>query len=97
MDTPKFSQLPNLPGGPKGCSWAVWNDIHEKQIGIREKDKLGTLNHLTPSVVAAAANQIKTGDRVALKYVATAALKISSTQDMKLMYYEAGGWTPTPM
>jgi hypothetical protein len=69
MDTPTFSQLPNIPDGPKGCAWAVWNEIHEKQVGVKEKDILGTLNHLTPAVVAEAASEIKTGTRVALKYV----------------------------
>lgn len=69
MDTPKFSSLPNIPDGPKGCAWAVWNKIHEKLTGTKEKDMLGTLNHLTPTVVAEAGAEIKTGERVALKYV----------------------------
>jgi hypothetical protein len=38
-------------------------------VGVKEKDILGTLNHLTPAVVAEAASEIKTGTRVALKYV----------------------------
>jgi hypothetical protein len=71
MDTPKFSSLPNIPGGPKGCAWAVWNEIHEKRTGTKEKDILGTLNHLTPAVVAKAAAEIKVGERVALKYILT--------------------------
>jgi hypothetical protein len=69
MDTPKFTELPNIPNGPKGCAWAVWNKIHEEQVGDGKKDMLGTLNHLTPAVVAAAAAEIKTGSRAALKYV----------------------------
>jgi hypothetical protein len=67
MDTPKFSSLPSIPGGPKGCSWAVWNDIHAKRTGTKDKDIMGTLNHLTPTVVADAAAEIKSGERVALK------------------------------
>src|SRR6187402_1294363 len=69
MDTPKFTELPNIPNGPKGCAWDVWNKIHKEQVGDGEKDMLGTLNHLTPAVVAAAAAEIKTGARAALKYV----------------------------
>ncbi|KAN0107795.1 putative cyclase domain containing protein [Hyaloscypha variabilis] len=68
MDTPKFTELPNIPNGPKGCAWSVWNKIHEEQVADGKKDMLGTLNHLTPAVVAAAAAEIKTGSRAALNW-----------------------------
>jgi len=68
MDVPRFSELPNIPGGPKGCAWDIWNKAHEDRTGKKgEKDWSGTLHHLTPEVVAAAGKEIQTGERVTLK------------------------------
>ncbi len=74
MDVPQFADLPKLPGGPsRGCAWDVWNAVHAQlsadEVTAVGKDELGTLNHLTPAVVAAAGKEIQTGDRVALKWV----------------------------
>jgi hypothetical protein len=68
MEVPKYADLPSVPGRPSHCSWDVWNKIHEQVTGrTGEKDWVGTLNHLTPNDVAAAGNEIRTGDRAALK------------------------------
>jgi hypothetical protein len=55
---PAFSQLPLDPSGPPGNAWGRFG----------ENDQLGMLNLLTPSVVADAAGQIKTGHRVSLDW-----------------------------
>ncbi|KAL1894055.1 hypothetical protein Sste5346_006197 [Sporothrix stenoceras] len=74
MDVPKFEDLPSIPGGPRGCAWEVWNNIHAqtavpgKDGKKLEKDGLGTLNHLTATVVSAAGKEIQTGDRAALNW-----------------------------
>lgn len=69
MDVPTFAELPKIPNGPRGCAWGVWNTVHEALTGkTGEKDGLGTLNHLTAAVVAAAGKEIQTGERATLKY-----------------------------
>lgn len=70
MEVPTFAKLPDMPNGPRGCAWDVWNKVHRQLTGKSgEKDWLGTLNHLTPAVVAEAGKEIQTGERVTLKYV----------------------------
>ena len=55
---PKFSELPLDKSGPHGNAWGLWGP----------EDQLGTLNHLTDIVVAqAAAENIRTGERISLK------------------------------
>lgn len=55
---PSFDELPLATDGPNGNAWGLWGP----------HDQLGTLNHLTDEVVAAAAAEnIKTGQRVSLK------------------------------
>jgi hypothetical protein len=57
---PDFDQLPKLDNLPQGCAWGVFDrDV--------VKDELGTLNLLTPEVVASAASEISVGVSVALK------------------------------
>ena len=51
-----YSALPLDPIGPPGNAWGRFG----------ESDELGTLNLLTPAVVAAAATEIVTGERVVL-------------------------------
>lgn len=60
QDTEKipFSALPLDPNGPRGNAW--------RRFGC--DDQLGMLNLLTPSVVAAAAQEIKTGVRISLDW-----------------------------
>ncbi|QKX55571.1 uncharacterized protein TRUGW13939_02665 [Talaromyces rugulosus] len=59
METPPFSALPLDPGHPPHSAWAVWG----------ADDELGTLNHLTDNVVAAAARDgIRTGTRIGLNW-----------------------------
>ena len=59
-DYPSFSDLPLQKDGPHGNAWGLWGP----------EDQVGTLNHLTAETVAkAAAEQIKSGKSVSLKYV----------------------------
>lgn len=53
-----FSALPLDPNGPRGNAWG--------RFGI--DDQLGMLNLLTPEVVAAAAQEIKSGVRISLDW-----------------------------
>ncbi|KAF2202795.1 hypothetical protein GQ43DRAFT_454883 [Delitschia confertaspora ATCC 74209] len=55
---PPFSELPLDPSGPPGNAWGRFGD----------SDRIGMLNLLTPSVVTAAAQEIKTGIRVSLDW-----------------------------
>ncbi|KAN0063335.1 hypothetical protein ACQY0O_004501 [Thecaphora frezii] len=56
---PDLDSLPPVPGQPAGCAWNFWG----------ANDRLGTLNLLTPEVVAsAAASEVRTGDRVQIDW-----------------------------
>lgn len=56
---PPFDSLPLNRNGPPGNAWGLY--------GV--EDELGTLNMLTPEVVAlAAASEIKTGERISLDW-----------------------------
>ncbi|OCL06300.1 hypothetical protein AOQ84DRAFT_411421 [Glonium stellatum] len=55
---PPFSSLPLDPTGPPGNAWGLYGT----------SDSLGALNLLTPATVAAAATEIKTGERVSLDW-----------------------------
>jgi len=55
---PPFSSLPLDPKGPPGNAWGLYG----------KDDALGALNMLTPAVVAAAAAEIRTGERVSLDW-----------------------------
>jgi hypothetical protein len=55
VSTP-FDELPRLPGSGLRHSWQVWG----------QEDSLGTLNRLTPQVVASAASCVRTGERIGL-------------------------------
>lgn len=57
---PDFDDLPKVEGMPKGCAWGVFDRDGQK-------DKVGTLNFLTPEIVKAAANEIKDGVSISLK------------------------------
>ncbi|KAJ0361873.1 hypothetical protein COL154_006609 [Colletotrichum chrysophilum] len=59
---PPFSSLPLDPNGPPGNAWGLYG----------KDDRLGALNLLTPAIVAAAAaSEIRTGDRVSLDWSLT--------------------------
>lgn len=62
MPIPDFDDLPKVEGMPQGCAWGVFDKDGKK-------DLLGTMNLLTPSVVAAAAAEVKDGVSISLKYV----------------------------
>ncbi|KAH8894569.1 hypothetical protein GQ53DRAFT_716284 [Thozetella sp. PMI_491] len=55
---PPFQSLPLDKSGPAGNAWGLYG----------ADDELGALNLLTPEVVAAAASEIKTGERVCLDW-----------------------------
>lgn len=58
---PSFSNLPVDKSGPRGNAWGLWGP----------DDQLGTLNHLTDKRVRdACRDEVRTGERVSLKYVA---------------------------
>lgn len=56
---PSFDDLPLRPGDPPHSAWGLWKN-----------HALGALNHLTDDVVfKATQEEIRTGERVTLKYV----------------------------
>lgn len=61
LKLPDFDDLPAVEGMPQGCSWGIFDKNGKKDI-------FGTLNLLTPSVVRAAATEVKTGHHVSLKW-----------------------------
>lgn len=48
---PRFEDLPLCKGNPKGSAWGLWGD----------EDELGTLNLLTPEIVAQASKEAHNG------------------------------------
>ncbi len=60
---PSFDSLPQVEGMPQGCAWGVFDTNGEK-------DLRGTLNLLTPDVVAAACKEARDGVSISLKCVA---------------------------
>jgi len=55
---PPFDSLPLDKAGPAANAWGLYG----------ADDEVGALNMLTPEVVAAAATEIKTGERVSLDW-----------------------------
>ncbi|EXJ90146.1 hypothetical protein A1O3_03215 [Capronia epimyces CBS 606.96] len=58
---PSYRQLPQQPDLPSGCTWGFWDTDGKR-------DELGTLNLLTPEVVANAAREIREGISVSLNW-----------------------------
>lgn len=59
---PSFDELPLREGDPPYSAWGLWSN-----------SQLGSLNYLTSErTLDAAKNEIMTGERIALKYVALA-------------------------
>lgn len=56
MELPAFDDLPVDKTGPPGNAWGFWG----------EHDELGMLNLITPAVVSAAAQEIRSGVRISL-------------------------------
>lgn len=57
---PDFDDLPKVEGQPQGCAWGIFDkDGH--------KDLFGTLNFLTPKIIAAAAAEVRDGISISLK------------------------------
>ncbi|KAH8733196.1 putative cyclase-domain-containing protein [Phaeosphaeriaceae sp. PMI808] len=61
LNVPDFDQLPAIEGMPQGCAWGVFD-----QDG--KKDLQGTLNFLTPEIVAAACKEAKDGVSISLNW-----------------------------
>ncbi|KAA8646792.1 uncharacterized protein ATNIH1004_005467 [Aspergillus tanneri] len=57
--TPDFDHLPSVAGMPQGCAWGVFDQNDQK-------DRLGTLNWLTPAVVQQAATEVRQGISISL-------------------------------
>ncbi|KAI6344243.1 hypothetical protein MCOR25_011101 [Pyricularia grisea] len=63
---PTYDALPPVDGMPAGCAWGVFDKPGEP------KDVYGTLNHLTPEVVAAAGAEVRDGVSISLNWPLTA-------------------------
>ncbi|KAF2087814.1 hypothetical protein K490DRAFT_40979 [Saccharata proteae CBS 121410] len=61
LNLPDFDDLPPVEGMPQGCAWGVFDKDGKKDV-------YGTLNLLTPSVVKAAAAEVKEGVSVSLNW-----------------------------
>ena len=66
---PTRKELPAIEGAPEEAAWVWGND-----------DFIGRLNLLTPTRVAAAAKEIRTGEIVHVKYVNPTSLPIRSRE-----------------
>jgi hypothetical protein len=62
MKVPQFKDLPIRSDAPPGSAWGVFDQ------GAR-RDVLGTLNFITPEVVVATREEIRTGESTVLKLV----------------------------
>jgi hypothetical protein len=60
LTVPDFDDLPTVEGMPQGCVWGVFDRDSKK-------DLKGTLNLLTPDVVAAACKEARDGVSISLK------------------------------
>ncbi|KAK5656827.1 hypothetical protein OQA88_4375 [Cercophora sp. LCS_1] len=58
---PDFDDLPPVAGQPQGFAWGVFDSADKKDV-------YGTLNFLTPSIVAAAAAEVKSGVPISLNW-----------------------------
>ena len=57
---PAFNELPLHPNHPANSAWGLW----------LENSALGSLNWLTDEVVLSASKEIRTGQRIPVKYMA---------------------------
>ncbi|KAK4139803.1 putative cyclase-domain-containing protein [Dichotomopilus funicola] len=58
---PDFDDLPKVEGQPQGCAWGVFDKDGKKDV-------FGTLNFLTPEIVAAASKEVKDGISISLNW-----------------------------
>lgn len=67
---PAFDDLPKVEGQPQGCTWGLFDHPTgtNATTSTAKKDEIGTLNLLTPAVVAAAASEISTGEHIQLDW-----------------------------
>jgi hypothetical protein len=57
---PSFDDLPPVEGMPQGCAWGIFDKDSKK-------DLRGTLNILTPAIVAEACKEARDGISISLK------------------------------
>ncbi|KAF5018974.1 hypothetical protein F66182_9027 [Fusarium sp. NRRL 66182] len=67
---PDYDDLPKVEGMPKGCAWGVFDHNGTK-------DKVGTLNFLTPEVVRNAALEVQDGVSISLNWPINAMNKLN--------------------
>lgn len=60
-DLPNFKSLPAVEGMPHGCAWGLFDKDGKR-------DNLGALNLLTPEIVLAAKDEIKSGQSVSVNW-----------------------------
>ncbi|KAH6641278.1 putative cyclase-domain-containing protein [Chaetomium tenue] len=58
---PDFDDLPKVEGQPQGCAWGIFDKDGKKDV-------FGTLNFLTPKIVAEAAAEVKDGVSISLNW-----------------------------
>jgi len=58
---PDFDKLPPVDGMPQGCAWGIFDKDGQK-------DRFGTLNFITPAVMASAATEVKDGHSISLNW-----------------------------
>lgn len=84
MSYPEFKDLPLDKNGPHGNAWGLWGP----------NDQIGTLNHLTDEVVSRAAREeIRTGQRVSLKWVLLSSAR--AIPSYKIAYGSWYSWSLT--
>ncbi|TPX12846.1 uncharacterized protein E0L32_006726 [Thyridium curvatum] len=90
---PDFDDLPKVEGMPQGCAWGIFDKDGEKDV-------YGTLNLLTPDVVAAAATEVKEGISVSLNWplngfpfpIPGRKAPVHTVTPLKDVGYGADGW-----
>jgi hypothetical protein len=72
---PDFDNLPPVEGMPQGCAWGIFDKDGKK-------DLRGTLNLLTPDVVAAACKEARDGVSISLKYAVESVFQETHLADL---------------
>jgi hypothetical protein len=70
---PSFDDLPAVKDMPQGCAWGIFDKDGKK-------DLRGTLNILTPEIVAEACNEARDGISISLKLVSPSAFRNNKTR-----------------
>ncbi|KOS21088.1 hypothetical protein ESCO_004451 [Escovopsis weberi] len=73
LQVPDYDELPLMPGHAHRCAWGVFDKPGHK-------DTVGTLNFLTPEVVAAAAREVVDGVPISLNLPLNADMPVPTTR-----------------